>query len=99
MVLDRLNVHKAATRRWLAARPPDAPRVRAEWLPPYAPELNPAEQLWNHGSGRTWPTSPRPTAADLCGHVRRSLIRQRHSPNLLASFFDHACFLCDHVLR
>jgi hypothetical protein len=45
LVLDRLNVHRAAVKRWLAGRPKDAPRVMVEWLPPYAPELNPAEQL------------------------------------------------------
>ena len=90
MVLDRLNVHKAATRRWLAARPPDAPRVRVEWLPPYAPELNPAEQLWNHGKRVDLANLAPADSADLRGHIRRSLIRQRLGPNLLASFFDHA---------
>lgn len=24
------------------------PRLSLEWLPPYAPELNPVEQLWSH---------------------------------------------------
>jgi len=43
--LDRLGVHRKAVRlleargvRWL----------QVEWLPPYAPDLNPAEQVWNH---------------------------------------------------
>ncbi|MCL4222464.1 MAG: transposase [Phycisphaerales bacterium] len=90
MVLDRLNVYRAAVRRWRASRPPGAPRVGVEWLPPYAPDLNPAEQLWNNGK-RTDPANLSPADRDdLRGHVRRSLIRQRCSPNLLASAFDHA---------
>lgn len=90
LVQDRLNVHKAATKRWLAGRPPDAPRVMVEWLPPYAPELNPAEQLWNHGKGVDLANLAPLNSRELRGHVRRSLIRQRHRPNLLASCFDHA---------
>jgi len=90
VVLDRLNVHRAAVRRWLSRRHPDAPRVMAEWLPSYAPELNPAEQLWNHGKGVDLANLAPANSLDLRGHVRRSRIRQRHRPNLLASFFDHA---------
>jgi transposase len=90
LVLDRLNVHRAAVKRWLAGRPKDAPRVMVEWLPPYAPELNPAEQLWNNGKRVDLANLAPADAGDLRGHVRRSLIRQRGRPNLLASAFDHA---------
>lgn len=93
VVQDRLNVHKAAIRRWLAGRPPDAPRVMVEWLPSYAPELNPAEQLWNNGKRTDLANLAPLDRDDLRGHVRRSLIRQRCSPNLLASAFDHAALL------
>lgn len=90
VVQDKLNVHKAAIRRWLSRRPEGAPSIRVEWLPSYAPELNPAEQLWNHGK-RVHLANLAPAGRDdLRGHVRRSLIRQRCSPNLLASAFDHA---------
>jgi len=90
VVQDRLNVHKAATKRWLARRAEGAPRVMVEWLPPYAPDLNPAEQLWNNGK-RVDLANLAPIDRDgLRGHVRRSLIRQRRRPNLLASAFDHA---------
>lgn len=90
VVLDLLNVHRAAVRRWLASRPREAPRVAVEWLPPYAPDLNPAEQLWNHGKRTDLANLAPADRDDLRGHVRRSLIRQRCSPNLLASAFDHA---------
>ena len=90
VVQDRLNVHRAAVKRWLATRPTDAPRVMVEWLPPYAPELNPAEQLWNNGKRVDLANLAPTDRDDLRGHVRRSLIRQRCRPNLLASAFDHA---------
>ncbi|MCC6426648.1 MAG: transposase [Phycisphaerales bacterium] len=90
VVLDLLNVHRAAVKRWLASRPPGAPRVMVEWLPPYAPDLNPAEQLWNNGKRTELANLAPADRGDLRGHVRRSLIRQRCSPRLLASAFDHA---------
>ena len=90
VVQDRLNVHKAAAKRWLAGRAAGAPRVMVEWLPPYAPDLNPAEQLWNHGKRVDLANLAPADRDDLRGHVRRSLIRQRCRPNLLASAFDHA---------
>lgn len=90
VVLDRLNVHRAAVKRWPAGRPPDASPVRVEWLPPYAPDLNPAEQLWNRGKGDDLANLAPADARELRGHVRRCLIRQRIRPHLLASFFDWA---------
>lgn len=45
VVLDRLNVHRAAVKH-LQAR--GANWLSVEWLPPYAPDLNPVEALWSH---------------------------------------------------
>lgn len=45
VVLDRLNVHRAAVKQLHAA---GVNWLRAEWLPPYAPDLNPVEGLWSH---------------------------------------------------
>jgi hypothetical protein len=45
IVLDNLNQHKGpALRRWCAA----VGDVHLEYLPPYAPELNPTEGVWSH---------------------------------------------------
>jgi transposase len=90
VVQDRLNVHKAATRRWLAGRRKDDPRVMVEWLPPYAPDLNPAEQLWNHGKRVDLANLAPADREDLRRRVRRSMTGQRGHPNRLASAFDHA---------
>ena len=44
-VWDNGPVHKGDAIRQVLA---DYPRLDLERLPPYAPELNPVEQLWNH---------------------------------------------------
>jgi putative transposase len=45
VVWDNGPMHKGAPIRQVLT---DYPRLRVEWLPPYAPDLNPVEQLWNH---------------------------------------------------
>lgn len=44
LVMDRYSVHRAAAKSLLARF---GPRIMIEWLPAYAPELNPDEQVWN----------------------------------------------------
>jgi len=43
LVWDRLPVHRAAAIRCFVAK---HPRLCIEFLPPYAPELNPVEYAW-----------------------------------------------------
>jgi len=50
VVLDRLNVHRSAVRQLRAA---GARWLDVEWLPPYAPELNPVEAVWSHAKYST----------------------------------------------
>ena len=45
LVWDNGAMHKGTPIRQLLA---DFPRLSIEYLPPYAPTLNPVEQLWNH---------------------------------------------------
>jgi putative transposase len=46
LVLDNLNQHKGKdVQQWCAA----VGDVHLEYLPPYAPELNPTEGVWSHG--------------------------------------------------
>ena len=44
LVLDRWQVHRSAAARLVHRFPK---RVDIEWLPAYAPDLNPVEQVWN----------------------------------------------------
>jgi putative transposase len=45
VVWDRGPIHRGPALRQLLQR---FPRLSVEYLPPYAPDLNPVEQLWNH---------------------------------------------------
>lgn len=45
VVMDRLNVHRAAVRE---LRETGAKWLHVEWLPAYAPDLNPVEAVWGH---------------------------------------------------
>ena len=43
VVMDRWAVHRKVARMLAGDE-----RFRIEWLPPYAPDLNPVEHVWNH---------------------------------------------------
>lgn len=45
VVWDNGSMHKRQAMRELLK---EFPRLSVEWLPPYAPELNPVEQVWSH---------------------------------------------------
>lgn len=87
LVWDRWSVHRAAARR-LARRFPR--RVQIEWLPAYAPDLNPDEQVWNRAKYTDLANFIPEDVAQLSRSVRQSLRRMRSQPTLLRSFFQHA---------
>ena len=87
LVMDRLQVHRAAARR-LEAR--FGRRVHIEWLPAYAPDLNPDEQVWNRAK-HTDLANFIPNDVDELGHAMAASFRKTRSQQcLLRSFFQHA---------
>jgi len=87
LVMDRWSVHRSGAKR-LHKR--FARRVDVEWLPAYAPDLNPVEQVWN-----------RCKYTDLANHIPEDIntlgesvfqsIKRMHSQqSLLRSFFKCA---------
>jgi hypothetical protein len=88
LILDRWQVHKAAAMREFLQRHPRS--IRVEWLPPYAPELNPVEQVWNHTKYSDLPNLAPDDIGQLHGLVYRSIKRQRSQSGLLRSFFQTA---------
>jgi len=61
------------------------PRLHLEEFPVYAPELNPAEQVWNDFKGHT-ANSLLGDTRDLCRSLRNNARRVRRSPAKLHSF-------------
>lgn len=76
----------AVVRQWLVAHP----RWHVTWFPPYAPELNPTEQLWTYLKyGRLANFAP-DTVEQVRHEVRREVRRLTPRSSLLRSFFRHS---------
>jgi transposase len=87
VVWDRLNAHRARpVLAFVAAHPED---YRLEWLPPYAPELNP-EELCNGAVKRALQNAAPASVDELHHAARRSFRRLGRRPDILLGFFRHA---------
>ncbi len=87
LVLDRYSAHRKAVRLLLAAHPD---WFEVEWLPAYAPELNPVELVWSRSKwGDLANLIPEDVNA-LQRAVASSLESTRARRSLLRSFCRHA---------
>jgi len=87
LVLDRYAVHRAAAKR---LRERFGRRVSIEWLPAYAPELNPDEQVWNRAKYTDLANFIPQNVQELGRAMAASFRRTRGQQALLRSFFRHA---------
>jgi transposase len=86
IIRDGLGTHKSRlVRRWLEAQ---AGEVQIEFLPPYAPELNPVEQIWNYLKNREIANLCAKHLSEVSDFARRHLKSMR--PNLIHSFWQQA---------
>ena len=86
IIWDRLNAHRAVIVQDYVAAHPD---IEVEWLPPYAPDLNPEEGC--HGNVKQHLRNAAPTSvSDLRAGINRGFARLRRRPDLLLGFFRHA---------
>jgi transposase len=85
VVMDRWSVHRKAARD-LA----EDGRFEFEWLPPYAPDLNPVEHLWSHTKYSDLANYIPDDLIDLEVEAQGSLDETRGRPELLRSFFHGA---------
>jgi transposase len=65
-------------------------RLWLEFLPAYAPELNPVEYLWSHWKQHELPNFCPSSFAQLSVHARRALKRMRQRPTLVMAFWQQA---------
>ena len=87
VVMDRYSVHRSAAKR-LQAR--FGKRVEIEWLPAYAPDLNPDEQVWNRAKYADLANFIPDDIQTLGRSMADSFRRTRSQQSLLRSFFKHA---------
>lgn len=86
VVWDRLNVHRSAARHFEQTRPE---WFQFEWLPAYAPELNPVEQLWNHTKYAELSNVIPEDVDDLYELVHFTIDTNRRNTMLLKSFLNY----------
>jgi transposase len=65
-------------------------RLWVEFLPGYAPELNPVEYLWSHWKQHELPNFCPQNFGQLSHYARRALRRMRKRPTLLIAFWRQA---------
>jgi len=88
LVWDRWSVHKGLpVRRYLERH---ADRIGVEWLPSYAPELNPDEHVWGHTKHGELANCCPGDIDDLEGRVEGSMRSKASRSDLLRSFFKLA---------
>lgn len=87
LVIDRWQVHRSGVRQ-LKRR--FGKRIHVEWLPAYAPELNPTEHVWGHTKHDDLANFVPDDALQLGRTVAQSLRRTKRKHTLLQSFFRHA---------
>jgi transposase len=65
-------------------------RLTIEFLPAYAPELNPVEYLWGYWKQHELPNFCPKNFFELSHHARKALCRMRRRPTLGAAFWKQA---------
>ncbi len=65
-------------------------RLWLEFLPAYAPELNPVEYLWAHWKQHELPNFCPQSFGQLSSYARRALRRMRRRPTLVMAFWEQA---------
>jgi len=93
IVWDRLPAHRSRlVREFLDSL---GGQMVIEYLPPYAPELNPVEYLWGHWKQHTLPNVCPKDLWQLSDGARRTLRRLRRRPRLITAFWQQSSLAFD----
>ncbi len=88
IVWDRLSAHKSrTTQQFIAAQ---GERLWMEYLPGYAPELNPVEFIWGYWKQHALPNVCPKDYWSLDATARQTLKRMRRRPRLIRAFWQQA---------
>lgn len=87
LIWDRLQAHRAKlVQQWLNCHPD----IRAEFLPAYAPELNPVEYLWAYLKNNPLANAAFFDVEILADTARAHTRSLQQQPDLLRSFILHS---------
>jgi len=87
LLWDRLPAHRS--RRVAVALQRHRSWLTVEWLPAYAPELNPLEPFWAHLDATALANTPAEDPQHLRRQVRNGLQRVRRRPHVGRGFLRH----------
>lgn len=85
VIWDGVSPHRSRMVKQFVAQ--QAGRMELEFLPAYAPELNPVEYLWGYWKQHELPNFCPNTFSDLSLHAIRALKRMRRRPKLVVAFW------------
>lgn len=88
IVWDGLSSHRSRTTREFIYK--QKGRLWVEFLPAYAPELNPVEYLWSHWKQHELPNFCPTTFGQLSIYGRKALRRMRKRRTLVLAFWKQA---------
>jgi transposase len=88
LIWDRLPAHRSLLMKDYLRRQTDW--LQIEWLPGYAPDLNPTEGVWNNIKGRELANLCPDELEEATCSFRRGLQRLSHTARLPFSFLHHA---------
>ena len=88
VIWDGLRSHRSRMVREFVSSTND--RLTIEFLPAYAPELNPVEYLWGYWKQHELPNFCPKNFFELSHHARKALCRMRRRPTLVAAFWKQA---------
>jgi transposase len=88
LLWDRLPAHRGAkVQEWIAQ---ESSWLTMEYLPPYAPELNPVEYFWSHLSRTDLAQFVGENLNAVRSQARKAACRVRHRPELGKAFLKHS---------
>lgn len=87
LVCDRYQIHRAAVGQ---LRETGTSWLHVEWLPPYAPDLNPVEAIWNHTKCVDLVDFIPTNLDELQAAVLKSIEAESSDSKLKRSFFEFA---------
>lgn len=88
LLWDRLPAHRGGDVQAYIAR--QASWLTVDYLPPYAPELNPVEYFWSHLSRTDMAQFVGEDLAAVRRHARKAACRARHRTDLGKAFLKHS---------
>ena len=87
VIWDRLPAHRSKKlKKWLIT----AKRIQLEFLPPYAPELNPVEYLWSYLKFASLANFCPADSDELYKETKVALCKIRKQKHLIRSFIKHS---------